>query len=115
MRRLFCAITMLMIAPAALAAPCARDGDGIVAYVKSAPTCRAAMAHFRQCALGTSGDIELGSAVERRCDASIPASARGAYERQQAACTIKYSHRLGTMYRSLEALCRASLAARYAR
>jgi len=67
--------------------------------------------------MSTSGDIHLGEAVEKKCDADFLARLKpprkAAYQREMDSCDRKYRNESGTMYRSFTAFCRAEAAQRY--
>ena len=69
---------------------------------------------FEDCALGASGDVPLGTAVQERCEADflakLDAARKSAYHRQLAACDRKYANKSGTIYLSFAAFCRAGAA-----
>jgi hypothetical protein len=91
--------------------------DDIVAALKAAKGCDAAMKVFQACQYGTSGDTEFGEIVEKTCEADFLARAgaarKHAYKRELDACDEKYRNQSGTMYRSFTAFCRAKVAQRY--
>jgi hypothetical protein len=93
--------------------------DEIIAVIDAARGCQRAMKLFQDCEFGTSGDIHLGAAVERKCEAGfldrLKAPQKRAYQRAMGACDRKYENESGTMYRSFTAFCRAEIAKRYAR
>jgi hypothetical protein len=72
---------------------------------------------FTDCEFGTSGDIALGAAVEKKCErdflGQLEAAQKRAYRGELAACDRKYRNESGTMYRSFTAFCRAEIAQRY--
>jgi hypothetical protein len=74
---------------------------------------------FKDCAYTTSGDIQLGAAVEKKCEGDflsrLEASQSRSYQREMGVCDRKYRNEDGTMYRSFTAFCRAEVAQRYAR
>jgi hypothetical protein len=95
------------------------DLDDIIAALKAAPGCDAAVKLFEACAFGASGDIDLGDAVEKKCEADflprLTALKKSAYENQLGRCNYKYRNKQGTMWRSATAFCRAEISQRYAR
>jgi hypothetical protein len=91
--------------------------DEIVEVIGAAPSCERAMKIFQDCQMSTSGDIHLGEAVEKKCEADFlvrfrPAP-KAAYQREMNTCDRKYQNQSGTMYRSFTAFCRAEVAQRY--
>jgi hypothetical protein len=92
--------------------------EEIIAVIDAAPGCERAMKVFKDCEFGTSGDIHLGAAVEKKCEAGflrgLGASQKRAYQREMGVCDRKYQNESGTMYRSFTAFCRAEIAQRYA-
>jgi len=93
--------------------------DEIIDVINTAPGCERAMKVFEACEFGTSGDLHLGAAVEKKCEGDFlsrfKASQKQAYQREMLACDRKYQNESGTMYRSFTAFCRAQVAQRYAR
>ena len=91
--------------------------DEIVEAINATPGCERAMKLFEACEFGTSGDIQLGTAVEKKCErdflAGLKAPRRRAYQREMQVCDDKYRNQSGTMYRSFTAICRAGVAQRY--
>jgi hypothetical protein len=104
----------------ALAAVCldkSMTRDEIVDAINASPGCEQAMKLFEACEFGTSGDIQLGAAVEKKCEgdflARLKAPQKKAYQRDKAACERQFGHDEGTMYISFAAHCRARVARRY--
>ena len=93
--------------------------DEIVATINAAQGCERAMKVFESCAFTASGDVELGAAVEKKCEADFRSrlgqSEKRAYQGKLRVCDHKYDNESGTMYRSFTAFCRAEVAQRYAR
>ena len=93
--------------------------DEIVAAIKAAGGCERAMAIFKDCQFSASGDVLLGAAVEKKCEADfmprLTAAKKTAYQREMGICDRKYANDSGTMYRSFAAFCRAEIAQRYSR
>ena len=93
--------------------------DEIVNAINATPGCERAMKLFEACEYGTSGDIHLGAAVEKKCEGDFlgrfKAPQKRAYQREMLACDRKYQGESGTMYRSFTAFCRAEVAQRYSR
>ena len=91
--------------------------DEIVDVINASPGCDQAMKLFEACELGTSGDIQLGAAVEKKCEGDflsrLKARQKQAYQREMSVCDRKYRNQSGTMYRSFTAFCRAKIAQRY--
>lgn len=91
--------------------------DGVADTISAQNGCESAMKVFRDCELTASGDVELGAAVEKKCEADfksgLNAAERQAYKREMRACDIKYRNKSGTMYLSFTAFCRAEVAQRY--
>jgi hypothetical protein len=114
---------MLAIAATLTAAPawaedCPASGmDDIVAAIGAAPSCDRAMKVFEACALGASGDVQFGEAVEQKCEqgflAKIKPPQKRAYDKDMGVCDRKYRNQSGTMYMSATAFCRAKVAQRY--
>ena len=93
--------------------------EEIIGVIDAMPGCERAMKLFKDCEFSTSGDIHLGAAVEKKCEADFlnrfKASQKRTYQREMGACDRKYQNESGTMYRSFTAFCRAEIAQRYAR
>ena len=93
--------------------------DEIVDAISAAPGCERAMKLFEACEYGTSGDIHLGAAVEKKCErdflARLREPQRHRYQSEMRVCDRKYRNEEGTMYRSFTAVCRAGVARRYSR
>ena len=81
--------------------------------------CDRAMKLFEACAYGSSGDIHLGAAVEKKCERNfldrLKEPQRRRYQSKMRLCDRKYPNEEGTMYRSFTAFCRAELARRFSR
>ena len=92
--------------------------DETVEAINATPGCDRAMKLFEACEYGTSGDIHLGAAVEKKCEADflnrLTAPQKLTYQREMRICDRKYESENGTMYRSFTAFCRAEVAQRYA-
>jgi len=91
--------------------------DEVVDTISSQKGCESAMKVFRDCELTASGDVQLGAAVEKKCEADfkpgLGAAQTQAYKSEMHACDIKYRNKSGTMYLSFTAFCRAEVAQRY--
>ena len=91
--------------------------DEIVEAINAAPGCERAMKLFQDCSFGASGDVQLGDAVEKKCEGDflsrLKAPQKQAYQRKMGVCDRKYRNESGTMYRSFTAFCRAEVAQRY--
>jgi hypothetical protein len=91
--------------------------EEIVAAIDATPGCGRAMKLFEACEFGTSGDIQLGAAVEKKCErvflARLTEPQKLVYRREMQVCDRKYRNEEGTMYRSFTAFCRAMVAQRY--
>jgi hypothetical protein len=89
----------------------------IVDVINAAHGCGRAMKIFEDCAYTASGDIQLGAAVEKKCEADfrgrLGRSEKQAYQRKMRVCDHKYDNESGTMYRSFTASCRAQVAQHY--
>jgi hypothetical protein len=96
-----------------------RQMDDIIASLKAAKGCDAAMKVFEACEYTASGDVQFGEVVERKCEADFlgkaNASKKQAYKRELGVCDRKYRNESGTMYISFTAFCRALVAQRYAK
>ena len=96
-----------------------RQMDDIIASLKAARGCDAAMKVFEACEYTASGDVQFGEVVEKKCEADFldkaNASKKQAYKRALGVCDRKYRNQSGTMYISFTAFCRAEVAQRYAR
>ena len=93
--------------------------DDVIEAIKASAGCDAAMKVFEACAYGASGDVQFGTAVEKKCEADflsrLTASQKQAYQRKMRVCDRKYRNRSGTMYLSSTAFCRAEVAQKFAR
>ena len=114
------AVFLLLSAGQALAAVCLAKSmtlDEIIDAINASPGCRGAMKVFEDCAFGASGDVQLGAAVEKKCEGDfvgrLRAPQKQAYKREMGICDRKYRNESGTMYRSFTAFCRAEVAQRY--
>ncbi|MBB4375278.1 hypothetical protein GGD63_008127 [Bradyrhizobium sp. cir1] len=91
--------------------------DEVVDTINKQKSCESAMKVFQDCQLTASGDVQLGAAVEKKCEADfIPglnAAQKQAYQREMRVCDQKYRNKSGTMYLSFAAFCRAEVAQRY--
>jgi hypothetical protein len=116
------AVILSFSAAPALAAVCLHRSmtmDEIVDAITATRGCERAMKLFEACEFGTSGDIHLGAAVEKKCEADflkrLTAPQKLNYRHQMGVCDDKYRNESGTMYRSFTAFCRAEVAQRYSR
>jgi hypothetical protein len=95
------------------------DGHEIEQLLVEAPSCDRSMALFRICAYGASGDMTLGAIVREKCEGDfldkLSKRERRRYDRWLRFCERKYGREIGTMYRSFEAFCAATVAQVYAR
>ena len=93
--------------------------DEIVAAIDATSGCDQAMKLFQACEFGSSGDVRLGAAVEKKCEGDFRAGLKppqqASYQREMRACDRKYRNQSGTMYLSFTAFCRAEVAQRYSR
>jgi hypothetical protein len=91
--------------------------DEVVDTISAQKSCESAMKMFRDCELTASGDVQLGAAVEKKCEADfmpgLNATRKRAYQREMRVCDGKYRNKSGTMYLSFTAFCRAEVAQRY--
>ena len=91
--------------------------DEVADTISAQKSCESAMKVFRDCELTASGDVELGAAVEKKCEADfkpgLSAAQTQAYKREMRVCDDKYRNKSGTMYLSFTAFCRAEVAQRY--
>ena len=93
--------------------------DETVDAIAATPGCERAMKVFTDCAYTASGDVQLGAAVEKKCERDflgrLGAAEKRAYQHEMDVCDRKYRNESGTMYRSFTAFCRAAVAQRYSR
>jgi hypothetical protein len=91
--------------------------DEVAGTISAQKSCESAMKLFRDCELTASGDVQLGAAVEKKCEADfmpgLSAARKHAYQREMRVCDGKYRNKSGTMYLSFAAFCRAEVAQRY--
>jgi hypothetical protein len=94
-----------------------RELKALEDLLRQAPSCQSAFALFEICEFGASGDVSLGAAVTEKCEgdflSKLSTAQRRDYDRKQKRCARKYQNKAGTMYRSFEAFCGASLARDY--
>ena len=116
------AAILLFSAGPALASICLGKSmtlDETIDAINATPGSERAMKLFEDCEYGTSGDIHLGAAVEKKCErdflARLKPSQKQLYRREIRVCDRKYQNKDGTMYRSFTAFCRAEVAQRYSR
>ena len=93
--------------------------DEIVDAINATSGCVKAMKLFEACELVASGDVDLGNAVEKKCERdflpALTSPQKAAYRREMQVCDRKYRNESGTMYLSFTAFCRAKVAQRYSR
>jgi hypothetical protein len=91
--------------------------DEVVDTIGAQKDCESAMKLFQDCQLTASGDVQLGAAVEKKCEADfmpgLNTAQKQAYRREIRVCDQKYRNKSGTMYLSFAAFCRAQVAQRY--
>jgi hypothetical protein len=87
--------------------------------IEKAASCGEAMELAVACALGAAADVQLGAAVQDRCErdflSKLNKTQRRAYNAEHRRCERKYIRESGTMYRSAEAFCHAEVAEKYSR
>ena len=91
--------------------------DEVAGAIGAQKGCESAMKLFQECQLTASGDVQLGAAVEKTCEADfmpgLNTAQKQAYKREIHVCDQKYRNKSGTMYLSFAAFCRAEVARRY--
>lgn len=91
--------------------------DEVVDAISAQGGCASAMKLFQDCQLTASGDVQLGAAVEKKCEADfmpgLNMAQKRAYRREMRVCDQKYRNKSGTMYLSFTAFCRAEVAQHY--
>jgi hypothetical protein len=91
--------------------------DEVVDTIGAQQGCESAMKLFQDCQLTASGDVQLGAAVEKKCEADfmpgLNTAQKQAYKREIRVCDQRYRNKSGTMYLSFAAFCRAEVAQRY--
>ena len=114
------AVILSLGATPALAVVCQNTSmslDEVVDVIKAAPGCGGAMKIFTDCSLGTSGDIRMGEAVEKKCEGDflgmLKPQQKRTYGDKLNFCNWKYRNESGTMYRSFSAFCRAEISQKY--
>jgi hypothetical protein len=114
------AVALSVAASPARAAVCMNTSmamDAIIEAINATKGCAPAMKLFTDCAFGASGDVQLGEAVEKKCEADFLSGLKGsqnkAYAGELSRCDRKYRNESGTMYRSFTAFCRAEVSQRY--
>lgn len=94
------------------------DAEALANALEKAGSCRAAFAKFSACAWGSTADLSFGDIVVKACEneflGRLSAAGKANYEAEAALCAYEHAHQDGTMYRSMEALCRAEVASRFA-
>jgi uncharacterized protein YecT (DUF1311 family) len=94
------------------------DTAALSAALEKAGSCRAAFAKFSECAWGSSADLAFGDIVVKVCQGAfldkLTVAAKANYADEGALCAYEHARQDGTMYRSMEALCRAEVAQRFA-
>lgn len=116
------AVVLSLAAASARAEDCPAKStqlEDIVAALNEAPSCDRAMKIFEACEFGASGDVQLGAAVEKKCEGDFLARLKNPqkhlYQSEMRVCDRKYRNQSGTMYLSFTAFCRAEVAQRYSR
>jgi hypothetical protein len=113
-------LAILVMAAALAGAPvraedCPAKSNGMDDVI-AAPGCDRAMKVFEACALGASGDVQFGDAVQQKCEADFQSRLKPpqkrAYDNAMRVCDRKYRNESGTMYQSFTAFCRAEVAQR---
>lgn len=107
---------------AAEAAECSipqRNRASILAGIERASSCAGAQEILHACSSSTSGDVALANAVVRKCEslfaAQMSPTQRAEYDRQKKACARKNAADPGTQSVSLSAICKAGVAADFAK
>ena len=107
---------LLLVVPAR-AQDCPTEGSGWEGRqdaVRKAPTCKEALKVAEACAYGATGDVGLTNIVLEKCEADFSAkmskAQRQRYNHEIKRCDEEYRREEGTMYRSMAAFCRATLA-----
>ena len=117
------ALAAALVAFAASAAPAdeacfGSDAEALSTALQKAGSCRAAFAKFSECSWGSSADLAFGDIVVKVCEgeflAKLTATGKANYADEAALCDYEHARQDGTMYRSMEALCRAEVAQRFA-
>jgi hypothetical protein len=116
------AVVLSLNAAPALASICQGKSmtlDEVVDTISATSGCEHAMKVFEDCEYTASGDVQLGAAVEKKCERDflghLGRPETQAYQREMGVCDRKYRNESGTMYRSFTAFCRAEVAQRYSR
>jgi hypothetical protein len=95
------------------------DLEAIEAALQKAASCEESKDTFEACSRESGADIRLGTAVISRCEGDflnkLNASQKRAYKQKRNRCRHKYQREAGTMYRSFEVKCEASVAQSYSR
>jgi hypothetical protein len=114
------AVVLLVASTPARAMVCMEKSmtlDEVVDTIGAQKGCESAMKVFQDCQLTASGDVQLGAAVEKKCEADfmpgLSTARKQAYQREMRVCDRKYRTKSGTMYLSFTAFCRAEIAQRY--
>src|SRR5215204_1509334 len=88
--------------------PVTENGQAVELAIEKAASCERAMETFRACAYAASGDVQLGAAVIKRCEADFLNKLSGrqkrTYHQELKRCWLRYGRQSGTIYRSFEAM-----------
>jgi hypothetical protein len=120
LRPLLAAAFVALAIPAASAAEACfgSDAAALSTALEHAGSCRAAFAKLSECSWGSSADLAFGDVVVKVCEreflAKLTAAGKANYAAEAALCAYEHALQDGTMYRSMEALCRAEVASRFA-
>src|SRR5262245_36022411 len=83
------------------------DFDKITEDIAKAPTCTVGLKLASSCQVVASSDVQLGAAVQERCERDFLTKLRRdqkrAYHGEHKRCERKYIKEQGSMYRSFEA------------
>ena len=94
------------------------DADATSAALEKAGSCRTALAKFSACSWGSSADLAFGDIVVKVCErgfiGKLSAAGKANYADAASRCAYEHARQDGTIYRSMEALCRAEVALRFA-
>ena len=97
----------------------ALERDMIIQEITKATDCSASFEVLSACQTNTSGDVEFADSVIEKCEKTflllLKSDRRRAYEKARRMCDDKYAKAKGTMYVSARAICKATVAVRFAK
>jgi hypothetical protein len=93
--------------------------DMIIKEITETTDCSASFEVLSACQTNTSGDVEFADGVIEKCEKTFLPSLKPdrlrAYAKARRMCDDKYAKTKGTMYASARAICKATVAVRFAK